>query len=184
YLVTWSVTNSQGRTGTATRTVHVVDTTPPVITVPANISVLATTSTGAPVTFATSATDNMDGPVATLNSPASGTVFPFGLTTVTVTASDGAGNEATRTFTVTVTVPPVAAAELVAPSLVLSGGNAVFTIKSSVPGRSYRIQSSADLTAGSWQNVGTEHIGDGNELVISVPRDPQVVRCFYRLALE
>ncbi len=79
------------------------DTTPPVITVPANITVLkqkhrpCTT-----VTFSVSATDDVDGPVAATASPPSGSCFPKGVTTVTVTASDRAGNTATKQFLVTV----------------------------------------------------------------------------------
>ena len=81
----------------------VADQTPPVITVPSAMTVEATGSNGAVVSFTTSAVDNIDGTVATVNNPASGTTFPLGTTTVTVTAGDAAGNAASKTFTITVT---------------------------------------------------------------------------------
>jgi hypothetical protein len=79
------------------------DTTPPVVHVPANITVKATGPAGAVVSFDTSATDDIDGTDPTLASPASGSTFPVGETTVTVTATDAAGNPASATFRVTVT---------------------------------------------------------------------------------
>jgi hypothetical protein len=78
----------------------VLDTTPPVITVPGPITVNATSPTGAVVTYSVSATDP-DDTVASLScAPASGTTFPIGTTTVTCTASDTHGNSSTATFTV------------------------------------------------------------------------------------
>jgi hypothetical protein len=44
----------------------------------------------------------VDGSVPVAASPASGSVFPIGTTTVTLTATDAAGNSATKTFAVTV----------------------------------------------------------------------------------
>jgi fibronectin type 3 domain-containing protein len=78
------------------------DTSPPAITVPGNITVAATSPSGAVVTFTTSALDAVDGARPTTNSPASGSVFPIGTTVVTATASDARGNTGSKTFTVTV----------------------------------------------------------------------------------
>jgi HYR domain-containing protein/chitobiase/beta-hexosaminidase-like protein len=78
------------------------DTTPPVLSLPANQTIEATSSAGAAVTFATSATDaNPTSPAVTC-SPASGSAFPIGTTTVRCSATDAAGNTATGTFTLTV----------------------------------------------------------------------------------
>lgn len=87
----------------ATLAIEVSDLDPPSIVVPADITVPATGPAGALVAFATSAEDLVDGPVPTTDSPASGSLFPIGVTTVTTTASDLAGNSATRSFQVTVT---------------------------------------------------------------------------------
>jgi hypothetical protein len=80
------------------------DTTPPHITVPAPISRVATNTTGEIVTYSASAIDDFDGPVAVSCTPASGSTFSLGTTTVTCTAQDATGNRATTTFTVTVAV--------------------------------------------------------------------------------
>ena len=100
--VTTSASDTGGNVANQTFTVTVVDTTAPVITVPADLTIEATSSSGAVATFTTSATDLVSGGVTTSNTPGSGSVFPVGTTTVTTSASDAAGNTANRTFTVTV----------------------------------------------------------------------------------
>ena len=86
----------------------VVDSTPPSVTVPLDITKsndpnLAT----AVVTYNASATDNTPG-VTLACSPPSGTVFPLGTTTVTCTATDTSGNTDSKSFKVKVndTQPP------------------------------------------------------------------------------
>jgi hypothetical protein len=79
------------------------DTTPPVITVPANITVAATSQAGTTVTFAASANDAVDGSVPVTCTPTSGSTFPIGTTTVNCSASDKAGNIGHASFTITVT---------------------------------------------------------------------------------
>ena len=108
--VTWTATDAAGNMATATQTVTVIDTEKPVLTVPANIVASApATQCGAVVTFAPTATDNCAATVVA--SPASGSTFAVGTTTVTVTATDAAGNASTGSFSVTVkdvTAPAVA----------------------------------------------------------------------------
>ena len=89
--------------GSFTVTVAVVDTTPPAVTVPAPISTEATQATGAVVTFSASASDTVSGTLTPSCSPASGSTFPVGPSSVTCSATDGAGNTGSATFTVTVT---------------------------------------------------------------------------------
>jgi hypothetical protein len=104
YTVTYSATDTQGNTATATRTVNVVDTTAPVISCPANITTylpLNSTATSKNVSFTVTATDTC-GSATVTTSQASGSAFPVGTTTVTATATDGAGNQASCSFTVTV----------------------------------------------------------------------------------
>lgn len=97
-------------------TVNVLDNIKPVLTVPANISVTAIVPTA--VTFAVSATDNVDPRPAISCSPASGSTFPLGQTIVSCTGTDASGNSTTRTFTVTVTphTAPVCTAAQASPS--------------------------------------------------------------------
>ncbi len=85
------------------------DTTGPVITTPGNISVSGTTATGANVEFDVVAVDALSGDVTPTVTPASGSFFNLGTTTVNVSATDAAGNTSTASFTVTVTVPPLPA---------------------------------------------------------------------------
>jgi hypothetical protein len=109
---TTTVTVTSASTGAScTFTVEVKDLQKPVIGWPdcdgdedalEDITVgTAAGSCDAVVNFRLHATDNCS--VATLtSSPASGTVFPLGTTTVTVTATDPSGNTSTTTFKVTV----------------------------------------------------------------------------------
>lgn len=113
--VSCSATDAHSNTasGSFKVTVNLVDTTPPVITVPASFSVTAPDPSGAVVTYSASATDNLDGPLTPVCAPASGTKFPVGANTVTCTATDAHTNQAQQTFVVTVdfsdTAPPVLA---------------------------------------------------------------------------
>jgi hypothetical protein len=88
---------------TVTYDVELRDVDPPTITVPANVVVDATSAAGATVTFAATATDNL-GPVPPTVSCTrdSGSTFAVGTTTVSCTATDVAGNQASASFTVTV----------------------------------------------------------------------------------
>src|SRR5205823_2723186 len=81
--------------------VSVVDTTPPSLTVPSDITAEAASAAGAVADFAATATDAVSTPTITY-SQEPGTTFALGTTTVTVTATDGARNTATAAFRVTV----------------------------------------------------------------------------------
>ena len=97
-----SATDAHGNTGSASFTVTVRDTTPPVVTVPANQTLEATGPTGASTTYSASAADLVDGTVATSCAPPSGSTFALGQTTVTCSATDGHGNTGLASFTETV----------------------------------------------------------------------------------
>ena len=77
-----------------------IDTTPPALTVPTDFSRDAASPDGALVTYAASATDDID-PAPTVSCmPASGSLFPIGDTTVNCTATDESGNSASASFAV------------------------------------------------------------------------------------
>jgi hypothetical protein len=107
--VTCTATDSSNNTGSASFnvTVNLVDTTPPVITVPGDFSVNTPDPAGGAVTYTASATDNIDGAITPSCTPASGATFPLGTTTVTCTAKDAHGNSSQATFKVTVVLVDV-----------------------------------------------------------------------------
>ena len=89
--------------------ITVKDVQKPVILCPSDITVNAlSNSCSKSVTFNLTVADNCPGATIT-TSPASGSVFNVGTTTVTATATDASGNKTTSTFTVKVkeSQPPV-----------------------------------------------------------------------------
>jgi hypothetical protein len=106
--VTWTAKDASGNVVTATQEVTIVDTTKPVLTVPAAVTAEQTSRNGTPANIGqATATDICDAsPVITNNAPA---VFPLGTTTVTWTAKDASGNVVTATQEVTIvdTTKPV-----------------------------------------------------------------------------
>ena len=137
-----SASDASGNPADASFAVTVVDTTAPLLTLPTNRTVQATSTKGAAVTYAASATDVVDGAVNPACSPASGSTFPVGATTVTCTARDTRGNQTSGSFTVTVTPFPQ-------PDLVVS----------SVTGTRFTITNRGTAAAGVFvvtvQGVGT-----------------------------
>jgi len=110
YTITWSATDAAGNTGTATQTVTVQDTTPPVFTGAPLAAVLAeATGVNTSVALTTPAATDVFAVTVTNNAPAT---FPLGLTVVTWTATDANGQVATTTQNVTVqdTTAPVVTA--------------------------------------------------------------------------
>ena len=89
-----------------TFTVTVVDNQKPSITCPSNIvRGTAAGNCSAVVSFSVTSSDNCPG-VSVSSSPASGSVFPLGVTTVKSIATDAAGNKDSCSFTVTVIDTP------------------------------------------------------------------------------
>jgi HYR domain-containing protein len=106
--VNCSATDAHSNTANGSFTVTVQDTTPPSLTLPSDITAEATGPSGAAVTYTVSASDLVDGSVTVNCSPASGSTFPLGTTTVNCSATDAHSNTANGSFTVTVqdTTPP------------------------------------------------------------------------------
>jgi hypothetical protein len=98
-----TATDKAGNTGDATFHVTVRDTTPPTVIVPANVTTGPTGASGANATFGSaSATDLVDGNSSATCDRQSGSLFGFGATTVTCSATDSHGNTGHASFTVTV----------------------------------------------------------------------------------
>ena len=104
-----TATDKSGNTAKAKFNVLVQDTTPPVLHLPPNVTVPGTSYDGATVTYTMpTATDLVTTqPKITVSKP-SGSVFPYGTTTIFVQAIDNAGNMSEGLLYVTVTGnPPV-----------------------------------------------------------------------------
>ncbi|WP_415686423.1 Ig-like domain-containing protein [Gillisia hiemivivida] len=105
--VEFTATDASGNTTTCNFTITITDEEPPTIVCPSNIDMDVDQGVcGAVVSFETPiAIDNSDLDVTVTQTagPASGEVFPVGTTTVTFTATDAAGNQASCSFDVTIT---------------------------------------------------------------------------------
>ncbi|HYV39580.1 MAG TPA: HYR domain-containing protein, partial [Gemmataceae bacterium] len=108
YTVTLSATDPSNNVTTCAATFAVRDTTPPSITCPAPIVI--TTPAGqltTNATFTTTTADNCTASPTLICTPASGTAFNVGVTTVNCLSTDTAGNSNFCSFTITVQVPPL-----------------------------------------------------------------------------
>ena len=100
--VTCNATDSGGLTGSASFSVIVIDTTAPVLALPADLTEEAAGPGGVGVSFSASASDLVSGAVPVICQPVSGAIFPLGATEVSCSATDAANNKATGSFTITV----------------------------------------------------------------------------------
>ena len=116
-IITYTATDAAGNIAHVTQTVVVNDTTPPSLTAPAPTTATANSSGQAavPNVVAGATASDLCGAVSVTQSPAAGTLVGVGTHTITLTATDAAGN--TRTATTTFTVN--------------SGGSITFTLTAS-----------------------------------------------------
>ncbi|HEX2754370.1 MAG TPA: HYR domain-containing protein [Candidatus Limnocylindrales bacterium] len=111
FTIFWSRLGATGLTGSSVITfqVNVVGNTPPTLHLPSGILAEATSPAGAAVKWSATATDAEDAtPPTPTCSPASGSTFPLGITTVHCSVTDGGGLKDSGSFLVTVedtTVP-------------------------------------------------------------------------------
>ena len=130
HTITWSVTNSQNISSTATQTITITDTTAPQITTPADQTVAATGASTAVDVGTATATDLVDGSV-TVTSDATAT-YPVGTHTITWTATDSSNNTGTATQTIivsdgqgpTITAPDDITVEATGPATAVTLGSA------------------------------------------------------------
>jgi hypothetical protein len=78
---------------------------PPVITTSGNVTIAATSAAGAAAKFTATAKERVDGDRPVTCTPASGTTFPVGKTTVSCWSSSALGKLKQTSLTVTVTKP-------------------------------------------------------------------------------
>jgi len=116
-VVTWTATDANNQSSTATQTVTVSDTTAPIITTPVAVSVEAT---GVNTNVVVGAPSTSDLFAVTISSDAPAT-FPVGDTVVTWTATDA--NKQISTASQTITVK-----DTLAPTLTLTGGDTLIQV--------------------------------------------------------
>jgi len=85
----------------------IVDTVPPLLLTPSDMTIDATDSSGARVDYSVKAIDDNDGILRPNCSPSPGSLFPIGKTTVTCSATDYSGNSDRKSFLITVNPPDV-----------------------------------------------------------------------------
>jgi DNA-binding beta-propeller fold protein YncE len=106
HTITLTVTDTGGGSDTDDVVITVQDTLAPNISCPANVVVnlpMNSTATSMVVNYpAVTAADSCSSSVTVNSTPASGSVFSVGSTTVNATADDGAGHTSNCSFTVTV----------------------------------------------------------------------------------
>jgi hypothetical protein len=101
-LVTLTVAEASGLSVSCNSLVLVLDTTPPIIACPSDVTTEFDDEHGARVSFIVQANDNCSGVVPVISVPPSGSVFPIGTNSVSNSATDQAGNIATCAFQVAV----------------------------------------------------------------------------------
>jgi len=134
------------------------DTTPPVLTLPANITVEATGPSGTAVAFSPTASDAVDGAVVVTCSPSSGSTFALGTTAVNCSASDSSSNTVNGSFNVTVqdttdptlTLPADITSEATGPS-----GTIVNYAVSATDAVDVSVSIVCDISSGSTFTIGT-----------------------------
>src|SRR5205814_1575256 len=132
--ITVTATDEAGNSATCTTTFTVTDTTVPTVSCPAPTSASADGACQAAVPDVlgvVTASDNCSGTngITLVQSPAAGTLVGLGTNTITVTATDEAGNSATCTTTSTVTDTTVPTVSCPAPT----GASADGTCQAAVP---------------------------------------------------
>ena len=110
--VTWTATDASGNTASAAQLITVLDVEAPSLSVPATISVNATSPAGAVVNYLYYTADNVA--VTSVDcTKRSGSAFPIGTTSVTCTAYDAAGNSKADSFLVIVLDAPTQMSNLI-----------------------------------------------------------------------
>src|SRR3989338_7940763 len=85
----------------------IIDDVAPVLTMPSDMVIAATSAAGVPVAYAATAIDAVDGPIMPVCGPiVSGSTFPIGITAISCSAADTAENIATWGFTLRGTKAP------------------------------------------------------------------------------
>src|ERR1035441_3552460 len=160
--ITTVFTTASDNCGTSTNCSFTVRVNPPVhppivLNCSSNITVNASSSSGASVFFTVTASGGCSPPPMVVANPPSGSTFPIGTTTVNATASDNCGNSTNCSFTVTVVRPPISlnCSSNITVTATSSSGATVFFTLSATGGCSPPPFISANPPSGSTFPIGT-----------------------------
>jgi hypothetical protein len=117
----------------------------PVVVVPGDLTAAATTTAGASVSFAATATDFQGTALVPTCVPASGSVFPVGTTTVTCTATDFRSVPGSASFKVRVVYDAPADGTFFG-TPINSDGSSIFKLGSTIPVKFHLTGASAGIT--------------------------------------
>jgi hypothetical protein len=158
----------------AQSTVIVRDSIPPLLSLPPGRFAKAATAAGAVVEFEVVAYDKVDGPLVAVVVPPSGSVFPPGVTTVAVTATDAAGNTTSGFFKVLVGDPAHLLTQVVVrPPQATVAASVAGEIRGGPPGGTVTIQASSDLgVSDSWRDIGAVVLDDSGNAFFGPFEDP------------
>ena len=142
------------------------DTTPPVVTPPADITAYATDpSQAAVVTYdGASAVDDRDGALVPDCVPASGSLIGVGVRTGTCTATDAAGNVGSADFTITV----LRATDPITVQLLVDPGGSGFA------GGTFGVQVDCDGDGGSYSSTIDTRVNDS----LTIDAVPEGTNCY------
>jgi hypothetical protein len=176
--ITWTGTDTHGNQASATQTITVVDSVPPTITVPPNVTAFSWPSCSKVVSTGTATASDTCGTVTVTSTRSDGqplaAAFNVGVTTITWKATDSHGNVTTAPQTVTLkTLPFLFVSASASPSKLwpathvmvpvtlsyLAGGGcgattcAITSITSSEP-----VTGPGDATTPDWEIVDAKHV--------------------------
>uniref|UniRef100_UPI0026030D9D HYR domain-containing protein n=1 Tax=uncultured Christiangramia sp. TaxID=503836 RepID=UPI0026030D9D len=184
--VTYTATDNNGNTATSTFTVMVIDNEAPVVECPENITVTVGFGIESSIVEYNMAqtTDNCSGETITMTSGiASGEEFPLGVTTITLEATDAAGNISECSFTVTVEEEPAPAppaapeVDVVQPSCSEPTGTITVDVQNgltySIDGETYQANGIfTNLSPGTYDVVAQDEFGQLSDLTTIVLAEP------------
>ncbi len=188
--VTWTVTDDSGNTTTCEQVITVNDVEAPVIDCPANINVSADTNcqfTLADYTTLAVSNDNCDAVLTVTQSPAAGTVVA-GNTTITLTATDAAGNSTDCTFDLIVEDTDAPVIVTCAPNTTLQlGANCEATLPNYTLSVIATDNCDNNLTISQSPAAGTIVSGHGSVVNVTVTvtdANGNSTECFFDVTLE